>query len=471
MTARQSAVRGITRALMSKPAKQRVRPPSIRFLRFETTVRDGRVYITGPIEAAPLAPPQISRPGSILIIGGGAAGFSAADTLLRHGYTGDITLVSSDADVAYDRPALSKEYLAGEEDADTVEIRSVEYLRERGIRVLTGATVSALDPKARTATLSNGDSLSWDALILAPGSEPVRLDVPGAETGEVLYLRTFADSQRIVEAAKKAKTAVVVGASFIGMEVAASLRKRNIDVTVVAPEEVPFVPIVGEDIGRIFQEEHERQGVQFKLGRTVSRVNGARVELDDGSKLQADLIVVGVGVKPRLELAKLAGLTCVDDGVTVDGHMATSIEGIWAAGDIAHWPDRYLGRSIKAEHWIVAERHGRVAAENAIGIAEPLMSPPVFWTRQFDLSLGYVGHAEEWDELSSMAAWTDREFIAGFMKDGRIEAVAAMNRDQDWLASRTGHGERRPESVGRLFDARRRRVIRRHVVTPPLTRT
>jgi apoptosis-inducing factor 3 len=376
--------------------------------------------------------PRASGPDSVVIVGAGGAGNAAAERLRREGYQGTIRMIAPEDEVPYDRPNLSKDYLAGSAPEEWIPLRPPEFYAEAKIELLRGVRATAIDPKGKTVTLSDGRSLSYGALLLATGAEPIRLPIPGADRPHVHVLRSLADSRAIIEAAKTAKRAVVIGASFIGLEAAAALRTRGLDVTVVAPEDRPLVKILGPELGDFLRAFHEEHGVTFRLGRKPASIEEGEVRLDDGSALPADLVVMGVGVRPRLDLAQGAGLA-VDNGVLVDEHLETSVPGIFAAGDIARWPDPWSGERIRVEHWVVAERQGQVAAGNILGRREPFDHAPFFWSQHYDVSISYVGHAVKWDAIEVSGSIPDKSAVVTFRAGERIAAVATIFRDRESL--------------------------------------
>jgi NADPH-dependent 2,4-dienoyl-CoA reductase/sulfur reductase-like enzyme/nitrite reductase/ring-hydroxylating ferredoxin subunit len=367
-------------------------------------------------------------PGKIVIVGGGGAGFAAAEMLRRRGFGGGIVMLSNDAAAPVDRPNLSKDYLGGNAPEDWVPLRPDEFYAENNIDLRLAANVTAIDAKRREAVLDNGDRIAYDRLLLATGAEPVRLSIPGADLPHVHLLRSLADSRAIIKASEKASRAVVIGASFIGLEVAASLRARKLDVHVVAPEQRPMERILGAQMGDFIRALHEEHGVVFHLGDTVSAIDTGTVTLKSGGKLDADLVVVGIGVKPRLALAEQAGLA-TDRGVTVNAYLETSVEDIYAAGDIARWPDPHSGDRIRVEHWVVAERQGQTAALNMLGQREKFSAVPFFWSQHYDVSINYVGHAEKWDELTVEGDIAAKDGLVLFKSGGRLLAVASIFRD------------------------------------------
>ena len=379
-------------------------------------------------ELKPAASAGGKLPASVTIIGGGAAGLAAADRLRRVGYAGRITLISADSAAPYDRPNLSKDFLMGTAPAEWMPLRSADDYAERKIELLLNSRVQSLDVTQRSLQLEGGQRMAFDALLLATGAEAVRLDIPAAGGARLFYLRSFADSQTIVAAAASARRVVVVGASFIGLEVAASLRHRDIEVHVVGPERVLFERVLGAALGTLVREVHESHGVVFHLGTSVVSVDGTRVTLKDGSSVEADFVVVGAGVRPELELAEQAGLA-IDRGVRVNQYLETSAPGIFAAGDIARWPDPHSGDRIRVEHWVVAERQGQVAALNILGMKQAFDAVPFFWSQHYDLTINYVGHAEAWDAVEIEGSLKSRNCAVTYRRGGRTLAVASISRD------------------------------------------
>jgi len=286
--------------------------------------------------------------------------------------------------------------------------------------------------KGRAVQLDDGSRHEFGALLIATGADPVRPPIPGAESQQVLYLRSFADSRAIVERASSAKHVVVVGASFIGLEGAASLRARGIAVDVVAPEQQPLERVMGADVGRFVRGLHEAHGVEFHLGETVKAIDGRKVTLSGGGTLDADFVVMGVGVKPATAIAEQAGLA-MDKGIAVNEFLETSAPGVFAAGDVARWPDPHTGRNIRVEHWVVAERQGQTAARNMLGYRERFDAVPFFWSQHYDLTIRYVGHAERWDATTIDGSLDRQDATVTFLLDNRKLAVATVGRDRDCL--------------------------------------
>ena len=396
--------------------------------------RGGKVFVREP--AAQAEPKRVAPSGAtpekIVIIGGGAAGFAAAERLRRAQYKGSIVMLSNDDASPVDRPNLSKDYLAGTAPEDWVPLRPDSFYSENAIDLRLTAQVAGIDPRARQVALSNGNKVPFDRLLLATGAEPVRLPIPGADQPHVSTLRSLADCRAIIARAQTARRAVVIGASFIGLECAAALRTRGIETHVVAPEKRPMERILGPQMGDFIRALHEEHGVIFHLEDTPSAIDGKRVKLKGGAELEADLVIVGVGVRPRIQLAESAGLK-VDRGVVVDAYLETSAPGIFAAGDIARWPDPHSGERIRVEHWVVAERQGQAAALNMLGQREAFTTVPFFWSQHYDVPINYVGHAESWDELKIEGDIPARDCVLRFNRKGRTLAVASIYRDVESL--------------------------------------
>jgi len=401
--------------------------------RWSVERRDGRVYVSMKLE--PAAPQMGSGgPNSVVIVGGGAAGNAAAEMLRREGYLGSITMLSGDAAPPCDRPNLSKGYLAGTLPPEYVLLRPAEFYKEHNIELKVGVRVTSIDAPARQVVLADGSRLPYDVLLLATGAEVVRLDIPGSRLPHVHYLRTLADCDSLIAKASTSKRAVVIGASFIGLEVTAALRARQIDVHVVAPDAVPMQKILGQEVGGFIRTLHEAHGVRFHLGTVPVRIDECGVTLKNGENVPADLVVIGIGVRPAIALAEKAGFA-IDRGVTVNEYLETSAPGIYAAGDIARWPDPHTGERIRVEHWIVAERQGQTAARNILGKRERFEAVPFFWTDQYDLTLVYLGHAERWDKVDQQGQLTmeTRDYAITYSLGGRKLAAAFVYRDQEAL--------------------------------------
>ena len=392
------------------------------------------VYVREKLEpvGARMHAPAAGALGTVVIVGGGAAGNAAAEALRHQGFQGRITLLSADANLPCDRPKLSKGFLArAESDASTL-LRSAQFYRDHGIDLHLEARVAAIDVRSGQVEMADGTRHDYGALLLATGAEPVRLDVPGSHLPHVHYLCALADARALVAKTLTAKRAVVIGASFIGLEAAASLRARNIDVHVVAPDAIPMAKILGDEVGAFFRKLHERHGVVFHLETTAIAFDANNVTLKTGERLAADFVVVGIGVRPALALAEKAGLA-IDRGVAVDEYLKASIPRIYAAGDIARWPDKLTGQRLRVEHWVVAERQGQVAAYNILGMCDRFDQVPFFWTEQYDFGLGYVGHAEKWYRAEIAGSLQASDASVSYWLGGRKLAMAIIHRDLDGL--------------------------------------
>lgn len=413
-----------------------------------------RVEVEGGVAYArePIARETVTRleptgaPESIVIVGGGPAGNAAAETLRREGYGGPITMVSADSALPPDRPNLSKDFLAGKAPEEWTLLRPADFYRDHAIDVRLGTRVTKINPEAGEIELGDGTRLRYGALLLATGAEPVRLDIPGADLPHVHYLRSLDDSRALASKAARVGSAVVVGASFIGLEVASSLRARGLDVHVVGPEAIPMERVFGPELGSLVRSVHERHGVAFHLGRTARAIDEHGVTLDNGERIEAGLVVIGIGVRPLTALAEQAGLA-IGRGVLVNRFLETSAPGVFAAGDIARWPDPHSGESIRVEHFVVAQRHGQTAARNMLGRNEAFDDVPFFWTEQHDLGIAYVGHAEQWDEAVIDGAIAERDCSVTYYRDGRKLAVAVVHRDLEGLRAEVEFERRLAQSA------------------------
>jgi NADPH-dependent 2,4-dienoyl-CoA reductase/sulfur reductase-like enzyme/nitrite reductase/ring-hydroxylating ferredoxin subunit len=399
--------------------------------------RDRKLFVTtkkpapAPKKVGGVAP-AAGMPEKIVIIGGGAAGFCAAEKLRREQYQGSIVMLSDDDAPPVDRPNLSKDYLAGNAPEDWIPLRPPGFYSDNGIELRLDANVTGIDARLREVALADGSKVPYDRLLLATGAEPVRLSIPGADLPHVHTLRSLADCRAIIARAKTARRAVVLGASFIGLEVAAALRAREIEVHVVAPEKRPMERILGPQIGDFVRALHEEHGVIFHLEDTAGAIDRDRVSLKSGGRLDADLVIAGIGVRPRIELAEKTGLR-LERGVMVDAYLETSIPGLFAAGDIARWPDPHSGENIRVEHWVVAERQGQTAALNMLGRREKFIAVPFFWSQHYDVPINYVGHAEKWDELTIDGDVMAKDCLLRYKRNGRVLAVASIYRDVESL--------------------------------------
>jgi NADPH-dependent 2,4-dienoyl-CoA reductase/sulfur reductase-like enzyme/nitrite reductase/ring-hydroxylating ferredoxin subunit len=388
---------------------------------WDVSIENGRIRVGDKQPPPRLTSPAIA-PASVVIVGGGAAGVACAEALRQGGYAGTVTIVHGEGSDPVDRPNLSKDFLAGTAPEEWVHLRTRDALGVIGVDLALGLATS-IDLSARRVTLDSGRPLGFGALVLATGAEPIRLPIPGADLPHVHVLRTLADS-RAIAAAGAGKRAVVIGASFIGLEVAASLRARGADVTVVGPEAVPLARVLGDEVGAFVRRVHEGKGVAFRLGRKPASITAEAVTLDDGTVAPADVVVMGVGVKPRLGLAEAAGLP-IDRGVVVDSELRAGSR-VWACGDIARYP--YDGGLVRIEHWQVAVRQGQAVARSILGRAAGV-EVPFFWSAHHDLTIRYVGHAEAFDRPEVHGDLDAGDAHVVYRHGGRVRAVATIGRD------------------------------------------
>lgn len=414
-------------------------PPAFDSLpKFDLSIEDDKIYVRLPDvipdrETSNMAKRDKKDDRVYVILGGGAAGYMAAQTLREDGFTGRVVLVTRDDRLPYDRPNLSKDYLSGNAEPAWMPIRSREFFEENEIEVMTNTEAAEVDSKTKTVSFKNGTNLKFDSLLIATGGEARKLPVQPDSAENIFLLRNFAHADKIIASAEKGKHAVIIGASFIGMEAASSLRARGCEVTVITPDEVPFRKTLGAEIGKLFQDIHEENGVKFRLGARVKGFEGgAKVKsvlLEVGEKVPADFVVVGVGVKPAT--GSLSGIELEDDGgIATDVHMRVGAD-IFAAGDIVHFPDHRTGELTHIEHWRTALQQGRTAAHNMAGNDAIFAAVPFFWTTQFGVTLNYVGHVSDWDRVIIQGEIGKRDFLAFYVKDHRIMAVAGMNHDRD----------------------------------------
>jgi apoptosis-inducing factor 3 len=397
---------------------------------------NGKVFVRERSQADRQKPQKVRNPDSaaerFVIVGGGAAGLAAAEMLRREGFGGEVTLLSADSEAPYDRPNCSKDYLAGNAPEEWMPLKPPEFYKTQAIGLLLETTVAAIHANVRQVKLADGRDIAFDKLLLATGAEPIRLEIPGADLPHVHVLRSLADARAIIAQTKAARRAVVVGASFIALEVAAALRAREIDVHIVAPGRRPLERLLGRAYGDFIRELHEQHGVVFHLEETVAAIERENVRLKGGTLLPADLVVVGIGVRPRQQLAENAGLK-IDRGVIVNEYLETSAPGIYAAGDIARWPDPHSGEALRIEHWVVAERQGQTAARNMLGRGERFSDVPFFWSQHYDVPINYVGHAEKWDDLDVEGDIKSRDCLVRYRRNGVVLAAASIFRDLDNL--------------------------------------
>ena len=370
-------------------------------------------------------------PNSVFFVVASAAGIACEEILRREGYIGPVTLVDMDPDAPYDRPNLSKDYLAGNAPEEWLPLHPKTFFEQQWIEILSGVEAESIDTRSKTVRLSDGSVHGYGALLIATGAAPIRLAIEGEE--RIQYLRTLADCRAIIRNIASARTAVVIGASFIGLEVAASLVTRGLEVHVVGRESLPLERVLGTELGELVKGVHEKRGVRFHFGRTVKALDGKTVVLDDDTSLDADVVVAGIGVRPNLALAEKAGLL-LDNGIAVNEFLETSISSVFAAGDVARWPDAYSDARLRVEHWVVAERQGQVVARNMLGHRDRFDDIPFFWSAHYDnLSIRYTGHVEHWDETRIDGDVKKLDCAVSYMVGGRRRAMATINRDRQSL--------------------------------------
>jgi NADPH-dependent 2,4-dienoyl-CoA reductase/sulfur reductase-like enzyme/nitrite reductase/ring-hydroxylating ferredoxin subunit len=412
------------------------RPPALDpVTRWKVVEEANRIVVREKLSAFSPARRDPGRgPASVVIIGAGAAGLSAATTLRQEGYDGPVILVSADSDPPYDRPNLSKDYLAGKASDDWMPLRDAAYYASQGIELVLNARVTAIDTRERWVQLDNGRREPYETLLLATGAEPIALEVPGAAQPHVRYLRSYADARAILQRAESGARAVIVGASFIALEVAAALRLRGVQVHVVAREPRPMERIFGRVAADFIRSLHESHGVVFHLEDGIAAIGERTVMLSSGTSLPADFVVVGIGVRPSIEPAASAGIA-TDQGILVGEYLETNVPGVFAAGDVARWLDPSSGERIRVEHWVVAQRQGQVAARNMLGRWERFDAVPFFWSQHYEVTINYVGHAEHWDAITQNGRLEDQDCTLTFLQNGRAVAVATIGRDRDSLSA------------------------------------
>jgi apoptosis-inducing factor 3 len=404
--------------------------PAMKPLRVFPTVRDGDTVRVLPHPDTVKAPAATAAAGveHVVIVGAGAAGSFAAAELRRIGFGGRVTLLTGEERLPYDKPNLSKDYLAGRAPQEWIPLREEADYAQAGIDLRLRTTVEDVDAARGEVRLASGDRVGFDRLILATGARPRHLDVPTAPDARVFYLRTWTDADALRAAAGDARDVVIVGAGFIGLETAASLRELGLNVTVIGAEERPLEKVLGAEAGDFVRRTHEAHGVRFRLGRRTAEIRADGVVLDDGSLEACSLVVAGIGVVPDVGLAERAGLA-IDRGIVVNDFLQTSAPNVFAAGDAVRFPDPRGRRSIRVEHWAAAGRQGQAAARNAIGLQERFAAVPFFWSQHYDLVLAYVGHAERTDDVQTFGSLDAGNAALVYRDDGRIAAVATLFRD------------------------------------------
>lgn len=400
---------------------------------WKTEIRGEMVYVLEKIDVKSRTP---VRAGSehFVIVGSGAAGHAAAEKLRRLGFSGRLTVLSEDSDLPYDRPNLSKDYLAGQAPEEWMSLRSAEFYREQDIDLRLNAKVVKWEggDSSQRFTLWDGEIVESNRCLIATGGRPVKPKIPGIEYPHVHFLRSFRDAKSLIPALSGLKKVVVIGAGFIGLEAASALRARGLDVTVVAPNEYPLERVVGREVGAFLKSVHENNGVRFLLRHTVERIEKSGVVLDDQKIEPAELILVAAGIQPNIELAQAGGVHC-ENGILVNQYLETNVKGVFAAGDVARWPSRFSKEPIRIEHWVVAQRQGQLAASNMMGLNVEYKDVPFFWSQQFDVILNYIGSAGADAEMQIHGRLADRDCAVSYSQNGAVRAVLTIGRDEQNL--------------------------------------
>jgi len=431
-------------------------PPALDALaQFDIRVAGDEVIVSIPDETVTSRTPAMPTMDTgqddrtFIIIGGGASGLMAAETLRHEGFRGRLVMLTREHVLPYDRTELSKRYLAGR-DRPVPTLRAEGFFKDHDIEILFDKHVTEADPAARSITCRDGTTMTCDRLLIATGGEPRRLDVEGADLANIFLLRSLDDCQRIRQTALDASRAVVVGASFIGMEVAAALAQRGLHVTVVAPEAVPFARTLGERIGAMYRQVHEDEGTRFRLGERVERFDGdgavRQVVLAGGERLETDMVVIGIGIRPATSFVR--GVEINDDhSLSTDAHLRIiGADGAFASGDIARWPDWRTGEPLRIEHWRVALQLGMTAARNMLDRGKPYDDVPFFWTTQHKTIVQYVGYAASWADIVFDGDVAERKFIAWYLDDNN-RVLAAAGCGQDKILTALGDVLKRPERL------------------------
>ena len=411
---------------------------------YTVMVKDGEVFVELPTDGEDHLVPDMASAGGddrrFVIVGAGAAGLAAAEMLREVGFAGEVLVLGAEEMMPYDRTKLSKAALQSDEFDGPSLLRSQDFYAQHDIEIKTNAPVEKADVRSQTVTYGKGETVEYDSLLIATGGKVRSLPVDNSDLQNVFTIRKADDTKEILQAAKDAKKAVIIGAGFIGMEAAASLRQKGLEVTVVAPNKVPFEKVLGEEVGAAFQRMHESEGVTFKMESKAKALNGngkvESVQLDSGETLDADLVIVGIGVSPATDFIEGLALDDDDKSVPVNQYLQAA-PNVYAAGDIAQFPHFASGKSVRIEHWRLAMQHGRIAAINMAADetdAVPFKAVPFFWSGQFDAKLRYVGHSENYDEIVVQGDLDNQKFLSFYIEEGKVLAVAGIGRDKDIAA-------------------------------------
>lgn len=399
---------------------------------WKVDVEGERVFVRGEQVAADTEAEPVATPlQNVLIVGGGAAGFACAQRLRERGFAGRITLLSEDSAPPVDRPNLSKDYLAGSAPAEWIPLQPPAYYREHGIDLHLDCAVTALDLRERRVTTRAGERFGYDALLLATGAEAARIPLPRFDAANVFTLRSLADADALIRGIADAGTIAVIGSGFIGMEAASALRARGLALHVVTPEAVPLERILGARLAQHLLDLHRSHGVRFHLQTQAEHFDGHSLRLANGDMLAVDALLVGIGVRPRIQLADAAGLR-IENGIVVDDRLRTAAAGVYAAGDVARYP--HAGGMARVEHWVHAQRQGQCVADNMLGFDRAFDDPPFFWTHHYGTDLRYLGHGSGWNRVEMDGDPAANDCLARYYRDDVLVAAAAIGRDRELLA-------------------------------------
>ncbi|WP_020567254.1 FAD-dependent oxidoreductase [Neolewinella persica] len=410
-------------------------------LTFTTEVKNGEIWVSddpspaSKLSFAPASAPKENTHYDYAIVGGGIAAANAVEGIRETDETGSIVLLTRESLPPYDRTHVSKALLDGNKEVDDLPLRPADFYTEHGVDLRTNSIVSEVNVEQNTISILGGQFLTYGKVLLASGGTPRHLDVPGNSLGGVFLMRRAQDAEAVREKVTKGSNVVIIGAGFIGLEAAMSLGKQGGSITVVSPETTLFVKVFGEEVGRYIQQLHENEGVKFELGRRIKELHGEQnitaVELDDGRTLDAEVVLVGIGVEP--ETSYLVGLAAdKDGGISVNNHLEAGMAKVYAAGDIARYPDREGAARI--EHWKVAAQQGRVAGRNMAGNREAYTMIPFFWTNQQGVNLRYIGHGTDYDKIVYDGTPGEGPFLAFYTKGEHVQAVLGVKRDKDVAA-------------------------------------
>jgi NADPH-dependent 2,4-dienoyl-CoA reductase/sulfur reductase-like enzyme/nitrite reductase/ring-hydroxylating ferredoxin subunit len=404
--------------------------------RYESKIEGGIVYIR-PGASHRIQMPEGDDDRTFVIIGAGASGNAAAEMLRRAGFSGRIFMITAEKDTPYDRTMLSKDFLSGEAPAKWLPLRSEKFYGRLNIDILTNHRVVSLDPVKNEITFQNGESVVGDRILIATGGTPRKLNIKGSELDGVHYLRSLGDCRSIISELEQVDQVAVLGSSFIGLEVASAFRYRDIPVHIAAPGKIPLARVFGEDIGQRIAQVHREKGVQFHLGSRATEIRGdgrvREILLDDGTRIKADLLVIGAGVVPAIDFLAESGLV-ESDAVPVNDRFQTKQETVFASGDIAAYPDHFNGGVRRVEHWVEAERQGQHAARAMLGSTEAYSEVPFFWTRQFGTSIKYIGYAREPEKIVFRGNKDSEQFIAGYYEKGILRAASSIGMSKELIA-------------------------------------